>query len=369
VSLVETNWLEFGFAKTMCCTRDVEFYLASLAKRMALGLLQNEKRMVQFLAAELETIGAGASRLQELYGALPATLVSELLSLAATTATVGETFLRKDDLESDAIFESHMVEAFRAVIGGDSKLAFSEALKLSLPSVQALAGTEKGQMKLANINSITARLSELRLPSTPHAIRLRALLNFLISVNDQGRYLVLDGYSKLKERKHQMRESMGPHMILLGDGSQDQAADPGTYELNGLSEFMHEAIRSYPNRVMGKIRKSLDGREHYSITDVKVIPCDTVIDHYNSTGLEESPVGSRGRQTVVGRAESKSCVREDEMIAYLHPITAELNEMLRFKHSLNAIAVSNGEKCIFRLHDNSNNTILVARTLQRNVKE
>jgi hypothetical protein len=83
------NWRELGFTKAMHCLRDFEHYLASLPKRMAPDLLQNDQDIIPFLSDELEVVGTKISQLQESHGALPPERVSELLSPAASAVNRG----------------------------------------------------------------------------------------------------------------------------------------------------------------------------------------------------------------------------------------------------------------------------------------
>jgi hypothetical protein len=87
-----------------------------------------------------------------------------------------------------------------------------------------------------------------------------------------------------------------------------------------------------------------------------------MIKHSVATRIEKVTTEAPADERLAGKAVSKVCQCEHEMLGYLHPETRTLNEMLRSGYVLNAIAVTNGDKCAFRLHDGSNNTLAYAYT-------
>jgi hypothetical protein len=157
--------------------------------------------------------------------------------------------------------------------------------------------------------------------------------------------------------------------VGTSDGSalptfQTQISAERDLKFQKMEEFMHEATRSYPNRVIGRIMRLPKHANHYAITDVRVVPCDVAIriSLGNATRGDSVDVHDADCSSVLaGTSASLVCCYEPEMLTLLHPNTYTLNEMLRSGYSLNAIAVTNGKKCLLRLHDGSNNTIVTAR--------
>lgn len=362
VSLAEFDWLDFGFIKTMCSKENVEYFMHCMPKRMALALLRQDERMVRLLVDESRIIGARIDRLQVLYGPIPSELLARFLLVGTSAIIVGEAFLQGGESQSDGVFERHLVEAFNAVKRGDSKSAFDEVMKFSISSVHALAGPESGEAKLRKIREVNSRLHELRLPSVPESRKFIALVGFLEDVHECAYSILLRGYGKIRSRLKQRVELDGLQMLSEDQYSLHQAVSKEQQVFDGVREFMVEAIENYPNIVVGRIRTDAEGSNQYLITDFRVLPCDVTIRYSVAVGARDGLVGVQGSRSSVGRAVSKLCHCEHEMLPLLHPDTRTLNEMLRSGYGLNAIAVTNGEKCLLRIHDGSNNTVASAHT-------
>ncbi len=362
LSLAEFDWLESGFVKSTRSSKDLELFLDHLPKRMALSMLQRNERMVRFLIGESKSIGTRIDRLQAFYGALPPQLLARLLSIAGSVITIGESFFQVGSLPTDDIFEYHIVEAFNSIKQGDKKSAFAQVLKFSLPTACALTRLENGDGKIREIEEVNSRLHELRLPSVPESMQLKALIVFLEETLDCASSLLVEGHKKLhiahdeKNKLHKAPTLSNNlnlwHRSLLTEGQ----------VFHGINEFIAEAIWNHPNVVLGKIRGSAEAPNRFSIADLRVLPCDTIIKHSVATRSGKVTRKALGGERLAGKAVSKVCQCEHEMLCSLHPETRTLNEMLRSGYVLNAIAVTNGEKCAFRLHDGSNNTLAYAYT-------
>jgi len=365
VSLAELNWLEFGFVKATQTKETLEAFLNCMPKRMALGLLQRNQQTIEFLVGELTSMVTRVERPLDYYGvATPTERINELLAVAPGVLVVGETFQQKDELQSNEVFEQHIVEAFNAIRGGDNRLAFSEVLKFSLPIISTLTQVENGANKLGRITDMNSRLLQLRLPDVPESKKLRILIEFLKETLEHGYLLLKEGYNKRKGTPMQGNRSENEadcHLVLCSPSQIGGVGEPRFHE---IEKFMFEATRRYPNRVIGQIVHRCNQANQYAITDVKAVPCDVAISISSGTTIrrDSSERCDTGTPTVlVGKSVSKICCCEHEMLTLLHPNTYTLNEMLRSGYSLNAIAVTNGEKCLLRVHDGSNNTVLTAR--------
>nr|MDO8097953.1 hypothetical protein [Candidatus Njordarchaeota archaeon] len=364
VSLAELNWLEFGFIKAMRNAETVDAFFNCIPKRMALGLLQGNRGIIEFLVGELEAVVTGIERLQDYNGVMiPTGRINELLAVAPGVLVVGEAFQKKDELQPSEVFEQHMVGAFNAIKGGDNKLALSEALKFSLPAISILTEVENGPDKLGRITDMNSHLLQLRLPDVPESKKLKILVDFLKKTLEYGYRFLKEGYYKRK-----MYREQGNRSSKKADGcdvpcSQSQIGGVGGLTFNDIGKFMFEATSSYPNRVIGQIVHPRNQANRYAITDVKLVPCDMAISisSRNTTRKDSFERRDIDSSTVlVGKSVSKVCCCEHEMFTLLHPSTYTLNEMLRSGFTFNAIAVTNGERCLLRLHDGSNNSILTA---------
>nr|MDO8134788.1 hypothetical protein [Candidatus Njordarchaeum guaymaensis] len=272
-------------------------------------------------------------------------------------------FQQKDELQSKEVFEQHMIEAFNAIKQGDNRLAFSEALKFSLPTISVLTEAENGANKVGRIAGMNSRLLQLRLPDVSESEKLKNLIEFLKETLEHAYRFLKEGYDKRKRSPEQKNQS-GKKV----DGSaipscQSQTGVVGELKFHDVEKFMFKATRSYPNRVIGQIVQSRTQANRYAIADVREVPCDVVIRISSGNTLRRDSVGRRvadASTVLVGRSVSKVCCCEHEMFTLLHPTTYTLNEMLRSGYSFNAVAITNGERCLLRLHDGSNNTVLTA---------
>jgi hypothetical protein len=362
LSLAELDWLESGFVKSTRSSKDLELFLDHLPKRMALSMLQRDERMVRFLVDESRTIGTRIDRLQDYYGALPTQSLARLLSMAGSVITIGESFLQEGNLLIDDIFEHHIVEAFNSIKQGDVKSAFAEILKFSVPTTGALTRLEDRDDKIRKIEEVNSRLRELRLPSVPESRQLKALIAFLEETLECAYSFFVEGNKKLRTRHDERGElDRAPTTSNSLDSSHQSVLAEGQV-FHGINEFIAEAIWNHPNIVLGQIRRSAEAPNRFSITDLRVLPCDIMIKHSVATRSEKVTMEALGGERLAGKAVSRVCECEYEMLCSLHPETRILNEMLRSGYVLNAIAVTNGEKCVFRLHDGSNNTLAYAHT-------
>jgi hypothetical protein len=362
VSLAEFDWLDFGFIKTMHSKEKVEYFMHCLPKRMALALLRQDERMVRLLVNESRAIGARIDRLQVLYGPIPSDLLARFLLVGTSAMIVGESFLQGGESQPDGVFEHHLVEAFNAVRRGDSKSAFDEVVKFSISSVHALAGRESGEVKLRKIREINSRLHELRLPNVPESRKLGALVAFLEDAHECANSILLRSYGKIRLRLKQKVELDRLQIQSENQYSLHQVVSKEQQVFDGIEEFMAEAIENYPNIVVGQIRTDAEESNQYLITDFRVLPCDVTVTYSVPAGTRVGLVGIQSNRSSVGRAVSKLCHCEHEMLPLLHPDTRTLNEMLRSGYGFNAIAVTNGEKCLLRVHDGSNRTVASAHT-------
>jgi hypothetical protein len=362
-SLAESNWFDSGFIKSMRNAESLRSFTHFMPQRIALSMLRQDERMVRFLVNESRAIGERINRPQVTNRSIPSELLAGFLLVGTSVVMVGEAFLQRGELQSDEVFEHHLIEAFNAVKQDDAKSAFEEVLKFSLPSVHALSGLEGGETKLRKIKEINSRLHELRLPRVAESRKLNALIAFLEDILDCAYSLLTQGSRKVKTRLKQ-RVNLDRLQMLSEDQYLSHQPVPKEQQVpDGAREFMAEATSNYPNVVLGKIRRYAEESNRYLITDFRVLPCDVMI-KYSATvsarnGSAEQPSG----QPYAGIAVSKVCCCEHEMLILLHPETRTLNEMLRSGYSLNAIAVTNGNRCLFRLHDGSNNTLASAHTV------
>jgi hypothetical protein len=365
VSLVELSWLELGFIKALRNKESIEEFFKCIPKRMALGLLQNNGSIIEFLVDELEATVTRFNRSQDSPGpAMPVQEINKILALAAGAIMLGEAFQQKEKLWSKEVFEHHAVKAFEAIRQGDNRQAFGEVLKLSLPAISILTKGENNASKLLRIVDISSRLRQLRLPEVRESERLKTLIEFLEETLEQAYLFLKEGYDKRKSQSMQKKQSEKRTDDSAISVFQTQIDAGRSLEFHEIEEFMLKATKSYPNRVIGRIMQSPNQANHYSITDVRVVPCDVAIKI--SLGSATSR-GSADRHdtdcspVLVGTSVSEACCCEHEMLTLLHPKTYALNEMLRSGYSLNAIAITNGERCLLRLHDGSDNTIITAR--------
>jgi hypothetical protein len=360
VSLAEFDWLAYGFIRTMRAKENLRHLSDLIPRRAALGILRRDERIIRFLANESNTIRTRMNQLQLIYGSIPHEILGDFLLTCASAVTVCEAFLRQDDLRSDQVFERHLVEAFNSLRQGDDESAFQDVLRFSLPSVQALAILEHGDAKLRKIKEISFHLDQLRLPQTPDTRKLNSHVAFLKNMLDSAYTLLICGTKKAKASQQHAVELDSLQTI---PDDQYQARKTATNEnsvFEGVKEFMAEAVQSYPNVVLGRIRRHSQASTRYSIVDFRVSPCDVML-VYSAPAQAGSGSGEKqSSETLVGRAISKPCCCENEMLVLLHPDTRTLNEMLRSGYGINAIAVTNGDRCLLRVHDSSNNTVLSA---------
>lgn len=362
VSIAELNWLEYNIIKAMRGKNGIDVFLASLPKRMALGLLQRDRAMVENLVKELEAMVSGIERLQDQYGALPVQKITEVRSRAASVIVAGEAFLQMGKSESLQIFEQHLVEAFKAIRQGDSMLAFNEVMKFALPVISSLADAGDGGNRIRRIVEVSHRLRELKIPDTQEAIRLSAILDFFLKINDSGYSFLREGYDKRKKSSDDWNNSRGQMRTIVGSSMSDQFASAAE-TFDGVEEFMVEAIRRYPNKVVGEVRKAAKRPNQYAIENLRVVPCDVEVKLFSvmrSPKARSEENGAVDSNMAVGRAISKACCCLGEMLCSLHPRTRSLNEMLDSGYVFNAVALTDGKKCVFRLHDGSDNTVLAA---------
>jgi hypothetical protein len=364
VSLAELNWLEFGFVRAMQTREALEGFFSCIPKRMALGLLQSNNGIIEFLVDELMTIFTEIERLQDYYNTtIPAGQINDLLSVAPGVLVVGEAFRQKDELQPKAVFEQHIVEAFNAVRQGDNKSAFGEVVKFALPIIRALTEAGNGASKLERITDMNSRLHQLRLPDVPESKRLRILIEFLEATLECAYLFLKEGHDKRMRLSNQEKQSGKKADDSAIPHLQIQASEVRELKFRDVERFALEATRCCPNRVTGQIVQLHDQENSYAITDVRLVPCDVAITISLGNVIRRDSVersSAESSKILVGRSVSKVCCCEQEMLTLLHPSTYTLNEMLRSGYSLNAIAVTNGEKCLLRLHDGSNNTILTA---------
>lgn len=361
-SLAESDWLESGFINATRSAKDIESFVERVPIRMALGMLRKDERVIRLLVSESRIIGARTGRLQVSYEMIPSEVLARLLLIGGCVVILGETFLQADELRSDEIFEHHLVEAFNAIKRDDTKSAFEEVLKFSLPSVNALAGSEGGETRIRKIKEINSRLHELRLPIVPETRKLNALVGFLENIHECAYSLLVQGHRKTRDRLNETPKLNEMRIPSMSQSSSGQPASEENYAFDGVIEFMNEAIRSYPNVMVGRIKRHSEARNRYLITDFRVLPCDVAIRYSPEIVAKNGLSEASGSGSLVGRTVSRLCCSEHEMLTLLHPDTRTLNEMLRVGDSLNAVAVTNGEKCLFRLHDGSDNTLMSVHT-------
>jgi hypothetical protein len=362
LSLAQLDWLESSLANFTRSSKHLETFLDDLPKRMALSLLQHDERMVRFLVDESKTIGTRTDLVQNYHGALPSQLLARLLSMAGSVIIIGESFIQERNLPVDDAFEYHIVEAFNSIKQGDIKSAFAEVLKLSFPAIYALTWLENRGDKIRKIEEVNLRLHELRLPNVPESRQLKALIAFLEETLERAYSFLVEGNKKLRTRHDGEGESDRSATTSNGFNSLHQTVLTEAQVLGGVGKFIAEAISNHPNIVVGRIRRSDEPPNRFSITDLRALPCDIMINLSVATKSEKATAEILEDSDLVGKAVSKVCQCEHEMLGSLHPETKTLNIMLRSGYTLNAIAVTNGHKCAFRLHDGSDNTLAYAYT-------
>jgi hypothetical protein len=360
VSLAEFDSLDYGLIRAMRTKENLTNLSDLIPRRTALGILRKDGRLIKFLADESKTIRARINQLQLIYGSISSEILGGFLLTCACAVTVCEAFQRQDELRPDEVFERHLVKAFNLTNQGDEGSTHQEILRFSLPSVQALAILEHGEVKLRKIKEIHFRLNQLRLPQAPKTFRLNSIVTFLKDMLDAAYSLLICGSEKVKVCLHQVVD-LGSLETLPDDQYLScKPAMKGKPVIEGVKEFMAEAVQSYPNVALGKIKRYSPASARYSITDFRVSPCDVTVAYLAPARARSESREKQVSGTVVGRAISKPCCSEQEMLTLLHPETRTLNDMLRSGYNLNAIAVTNGDRCLLRVHDGSNNTIVSA---------
>jgi hypothetical protein len=363
LSLAEFDWLDYGSIKGMESDTNARSFLEAIPNRMALGLLRRDEHLIGNLVNESRRAWTKMGQLEASQETvLPETLAKILLT-GSCVVIVGDAFLQGDQLWAGEVFEHHLVKAFNAIKRGDTESAFEEALRFSFPSIHVLTGSEEKNTRIGKIKVVSSRLHELRLPNVPEARKLKALVRFLEDVNECAYSLLVEGHSKAKSYLSEISKSNTIQVPSVSQFASCQPVSEEGYVFDGALEFMNETIKSFPNIVIGRINRCAGALNQFSIADFKVLPCDITLRYSAQTreksGLSEPP----DNRLCAGRAASRLCCSKHEMLALLHPETRTLNEMLRAGYSYNAIAVTDGEKCMFRLHDGSDNTIFVAHAV------
>jgi hypothetical protein len=361
MSLAEFDWLDYGFIKAMRLRESLKHFSNIMPRRTALGMLRRDERAVRFLANESKAVRTRINRLQLTYGRIPSDILAKLLFNCASSVIVCEAYLRLDELRSDEVFEHHLIEALESVTRGDEETAFHDVLSFSLPSVHSLARLERGEIKLRKIKEIDFRLDQLRLPPVPESTRLNALVAFLKDMLESAYSLLKLGPKKVEIFLKNNIESGKLHVQSINRYLPRQPRTGEQQVFDGMRDFMAKAVQSYPNTVLGRIRKDSQASTLYVITDLRVLPCDVIVE-YSASPRDKNPRGGpQGLDTCVGRAISKTCCSDHEMLPLLHPDSRMLHEMLRSGYRFNAIAVTDGDRCLLRLHDGSNNTVASAQ--------
>jgi hypothetical protein len=361
-SLAEFDSLDYGFIKAMRRGESLRHFSNLMPRRIALGMLRRDERVVRFLANESKAIRTRINRLQLTYGTIAPEILPKLLLKCASSVIMCEAYLRLDELRSDEVFEHHLIEALESVKRGDEETAFHAILRFSLPSVYTLARVERGEIKLRKIKEIDFRLDQLRLPVVPESTGLNALIAFLKNMLESAYSLLKLGPKKVETFLKNKRKLDKLHVQSIDQYLLPQHGMEEQQVFDGLRDFIAEAVQSYPNTVLGRIRKTSQAPTRYIITDFRVLPCDVIVEYSASPQNKNRLRGPQGVDTCVGRAISKTCCSDHEMLPLLHPDSRMLNEMLRSGYCFNAIAVTDGNRCLLRLHDSSNNTVASAQT-------